>query len=132
MPEPPDLVADRVAALRELILSSSAKEVVVCEMKPMTSVDVRPYNLRVHNYLVSCGKGGWGCRTQIRIPYLRADGFHLKPQYDSVLYRTYACALVGTHVPDPTPFDDLMPEHIRRRWESQYPRPGGKKSPETG
>ena len=130
-PEPPDLVSDRVAALRELILANSAKAVVVCELKPMKRVDVRYHSLRIHNYLVSCGKGGFGCRTQIRMRYLRDDGFHIQPKFDSIVDRTYACALLGIHVPDPTPFDDLTPEYERRRWDKQYPRLGGRGQPKS-
>ena len=129
--EPPDLVADRVAALREIILSSSAKAVVVCEPKPMKWVDVRPASVRIHNHLVSIGKGGFGCRTQIRMRYLRDDGFHIQPKHDSILDRTYACALLGVHVPDPTPFGDLAPEYTRRRWENEYPRVGGRGKPKS-
>ena len=130
-PEPADMVTDRVAALREVIMSNSAKAVVVCQPKPMKRVDVRPASLAIHEYLVACGKGGFGCRTQIRKRYLRDDGFHIQPKFDSILDRTYACALLGIHVPDPTPFGDLTPEFERRRWENQYPRLGGRGQPKS-
>ena len=129
--EPPDLVADRVAALRELILSNSAKAVVVCEPKPMKWVDVRYSSVRIHKHLVSVGKGGYGCRTQIRMRYLRDDGFHVQPKYDSIVDKTYACALLGVPVPDPTPFGDLEPEYSRRRWDNQFPKVGGRGKPKS-
>ena len=124
--EPPDLVTARVATLREFILSKSAKAVVVCQLKPMTRVDVRPYSWQIHDYLLSCGKTGYGCRTQIRLRHLKEDGFHVQLKHDSILDKTYACALLGIHVPDPTPISDLVTDELRRKWESQWPRAGGK------
>ena len=110
LPETPEQVAGRVAKLREAVLAASAKAVVVCEIKPIGTIDVRPYSLLIHRYLLTCGKTGYGCRTQIRRDYLKADGIHIKPQFDSVLDRTYACALLGVHVSNPTPFDELAPK----------------------
>ena len=130
-PDSPELVATRVAALREYVLSKSAKAVIVCELKPMKWVDVRPASRMIHDYLVSCGKGGYGCRTQIRMEYLKDDGFHVQPRHISIIDKTYACALLGVHVPDPTPLQNLVPEFIRRRWEKQFPRMGGRGNPKT-
>ena len=130
-PESVEEVTRGVAALRELILARSAKAVVVCQLKPMRWVDVRPYANAVHEYLDSCGKGGYGCFTQIRMDFLKNDGFHVRPQYESVVDRTYACAIRGKDVPDPTPFSDLTPEFCRRRWETQWPKMGGRGRPNT-
>ena len=120
--ESPEEVVNKVAQLRSLILASSAAAVVVAEVKPMGHVDVRPYNRILHEYLGSCGKTGFGCKTQIRMEYLASDGTHVKRQYGSIIDRTYACALLGTHVPCPTPDDNFLPNFLRRRWESQWPR----------
>ena len=130
-PESPELVMNRVAVLREFILARAAKAVVVCELKPMRRVDVRLASLMIHNYLVSCGKAGYGCHTQIRMSFLKDDGFHVQPKHLSILDKTYACALLGIHVPDPTPFNDLTPESVRRSWEIQWPRMGGKGNPKS-
>ena len=130
-PEPPDLVTDRVAALRELILEKAAKAVVVCELKPMKWVDVRAHSAMIHRYLISCGKSGYGCRTQIRMRYLKEDGFHVQPKHLAILDKTYACALLGIYVPDPTPLGDLVPEYTRRRWENEWPRMGGRGPPKS-
>ena len=130
-PEPPEVVTQKVALLRELILARSARAVVVCELKPMRWIDVRPYTTEIHSYLDSCGDDGHGCRTQIRMNFLKSDGVHVKPEYETVVDRTYACAFRGVHVPDPTPFDDLTPESHRRRWEKGWPRLGGKGKPHT-
>ena len=120
-----------MATLREYILSKSAKAVIVCELKPMMRVDVRPYSSQIHEYLLACGKGGYGCRTQIRLRYLRDDGFHVQHKHDSILDRTYACALLGVHVPDPTPISDLVTDDLKRKWENQWPRTGGKGKPNS-
>ena len=124
-PESPERVVDRVARLRELLLSSAAAAVVVCEAKPLAFLDVRPFNQLLNRYLDSCGVGGYGCKTQIKMSFLAADGVHVNPQFDSVIDRTYACALIGTHVPNPASDDDFIPPYLRRRWEIQWPRLGG-------
>ena len=124
--ETPDQVVDKVARVRELILSKSAVAVVVCEVKPMEVVDVRPYNRQLHSYLDSCGKSGYGCNTQIKLDFLTSDGFHISHKYWSVLHRTYACALLGIPVPCPLRDDDFIPLSFRRRWETQWPRLEGR------
>ena len=129
--EPPDLVTDRVAALRELILEKSAKAVVVCQLKPMKRVNVRAHTMQIHRYLLACGKGGYGCWTQIRMRYLKEDGFHVQSRHIAIVDKTYACALLGVFVPDPTPFGDLAPDITRRRWENRWPRVGGRGSPKS-
>ena len=128
-PDSPEQLTRRVDGLRHLLLSSSAAAVVICQIKPMGVVDVRPYNRLLHQYLGNCGRGGFGCLTQIRMDFLRADGYHISPQYDTVLDRTYACALRGVPVPSPTPEDNFVPEFIRRRWEDDWPRLEGNVRP---
>ena len=54
--------------------------------------------------------------------FLSADGYHIDSRYDTVLDRTYACALVGTHVPQPVSEDTFVPGFVRRSWDSQWPR----------
>ena len=124
----PEQLVHRLDRLRCLLLSSSAAAVIVCQIKPMRMFDVRPYNHLVSRYLDNCGHTGYGCLTQIRMEYLKPDGTHINPQYDGVLDRTYACALRGTHVPQPTPEDNFIPDSFRRRWENEWPglvrRPG--------
>ena len=125
--ESPEEVVDKVARLRTLILSSSAAACVVCQVKPMEIIDVRPFNRLLHEYLESCGEAGFGCRTQIQLDFLATDGFHVKKQFGSVIDRTYACALLGTHVPCPLSDDGFIPGFLRRRWEDQWPRLVGEK-----
>ena len=120
--EPPEQVVERVANLRELVLSLSAAACVVCEIKPMRMIDVRPYNRLIHQYLGSCGGSGFGCNTQICMDFLAADGTHISHRYASVLDRTYACALLGTPVPYPVPERDFVPLPARRSFESEWPR----------
>ena len=94
----------------------------------MEAVDVSPYNLRLHQYLRAesqNGRGGYGCKTQIRLEFLRHDGYHIRPQYDSVVDQTYACAMLGKNVPCPTPDNEFIPTHARRRWEREWPSLGG-------
>ena len=121
-PDTPAQLIQRIDALRQKLLSLGAAAVVVAEIKPMSIIDVRPYNRALHEYLNNCGPTGFGCKTQIRMEYLRSDGYHVNPLYDSVVDRTYACALLGRHVPCPTPDDNFVPTYIRRRWEQEWPR----------
>ena len=127
--ESPEQVAHKVAVLRELILDSSAAAVVVCQVKPMTMIDVRPYNHLIHEYLGTCGKAGFGCNTQIRQEYLAPDGFHIAHRFSSVVDRTYACALLGTPVPEPVPDTDFIPLAHRRSWETEWPSLVGNAGP---
>ena len=101
---------------------SAAEAVVICQIKPMRMMDVRPHNAMLHEYLLGLGGTGYGCRTQIRMEFLKKDGFHILPQFDSVLDRTYACGLMNVPVPCPTPDDDFTPDLVRRRNEVEWPR----------
>ena len=109
------------------VMLAGAAGVVVCQIKPMQTVDVSPYNFHLNTYLrteQNRGRGGHGCRTQITLNSLRPDGFHVKPQYDSVIDKTYSCAILGIHVPCPTPDDEFVPFHVRRRRDEEWPRLG--------
>ena len=120
----PEELVRRVDRLRRRLKAAGAAGVVVCQLKPMQVADVTPYNNLLSDYLRTQGPGGYGCRTQIRLSYLRPDGYHVEPQYDSIIDRTYACALRGVPVPRPTPFNEFVPDHVRCRWEAEWPRVG--------
>ena len=92
------------------------------QIKPMRTIDVRHHNSLLSQYLKQCGPSGFGCKTQIRMEFLRSDGFHINPMYDSVLDRTYACALLGVEVPCPTPESNFIPDDVRRSYEKNWPR----------
>ena len=120
----PEVLIHYVDKLRWKLRAAGAVAVVVCQLKPMQVTDVTPYNKLLHEYLLAEGEGGYGCRTQIRLDYLKHDGYHVLPKYDSIIDRTYACAMMGVPVPCPTPFDEFSPYHVRRRWEADWPRIG--------
>ena len=88
----------------------------------MREKDVSPYNFLLDDYLRA--RGIPGCPTQIRMEDLRSDGFHIMRQVDSVIDRTYACAIRGVLVPDPTPTGGFLPDHLGRRWQAEWPRVG--------
>ena len=107
---------------------AGAAATVVCQLKPMQIADVTLYNEALNSYLREQhlrGAAGFGCRTQIRLSYLKSDGYHVKPDYDSTIDRTYACAIMGERVPCPTPWEGFIPDQNRRRWESEWPVVGG-------
>ena len=87
----------------------------MCQLKPMEVMDVTPLE---RGY----GRGGYGCRTQIRLGQLRPDGYHVQPSFCGVIFRMYACAILGVEVPCPTPDDAFVPTSVRRRWEAEWPR----------
>ena len=120
---PPELVRN-VDRLRGRLKSEGATDVVVCQAKPMQTADVTPHNQQLSEYLRGQVRG-YGCRTQIRLEYLKSDGFHIRPQFDSVIDKTYACAIRGVSVPSPTPPNEFVPISVRRRWESDWPRISG-------
>ena len=119
----PRELVDSMAKLRQKLITAGASSVVVCQLKPMQVTDVTPFNDAISDFLRPL-RDGYGCRTQIRLNYLRNDGFHIQPMYDSIIDKTYACAIQGVPVPCPTPFDEFIPDRMRRRWESQWPRIG--------
>ena len=122
--DPPELIR-RVDELWRALTAAGAAAIVVCEIKPIRSVDVRCHNALLNDYLLSKGDRGYGCKTQIRMSYLKQkDGLHIRPEFASIMDRTYACALLGIHVPCPTPSEDFVPDHVRRRFEMDWPRVG--------
>ena len=117
-----------VDQVRRRVMAAGAEAVVVCQLKPMRTTNVTPYNDLLNSYLraeKNKGRDGFGCRTMIRLDSLKADGFHIKPDFVSVIARTYACAFLGTEVPDPTPWDQFSPSQDRRAWELDWPRLAG-------
>ena len=117
-----------VDLLRNKLRQAEAAAIVVCQLKPMQITDVTPYKKLLSEYLRSerdGGRGGFGCRTQIHLDSLKSDGYHVRPEFDAVIDRTYACAFMGVPVPRPTPWDCFVPVHVRRRWESEWPRMAG-------
>merc|ERR1711962_1177057 len=110
----PEELVYRLSRLRRGVLAAGAVAVVTCAIKPMQIVDVTPYNALVDEHLRS-QPGGYGCCTQIRLEHLKHDGFHVKPQFDSVIDRGYACAILGIYVPNPTGWGDFVPDSIKRR-----------------
>ena len=93
----------------------------------MQVADVRPFNIELSSYLRR-QPDGFGCRTQIRMNFLKSDGFHVQSMYDSIIDRTYACAILGLHVPCPTPFSEFVPDHIKKRWETEWPMVGAERN----
>ena len=120
---PQDFVCG-VNKLRGTLSLSGAAAVVVCQVKPMELGDVSPYNELLSDYLRG-QRGGFGCSTQIRLGHLRSDGYHVNPQFDSIIDKTYACAIRGIPVHDPTPRGAFVPMFMRRRYETEWPRLGG-------
>ena len=109
-------------------MRAGATGVVVCQIKPMQVTNVTPHNDLLNGYLRAekrKDRDGFGCRTMIRMDFLKSDGHHVKPEFCSVIARTYACAFLGVEVPDPTPWGDFAPSFDRTRWESDWPRLGG-------
>ena len=122
----PHELVSHVACLSERLRVAGASATIICEIKPMEVVDVSPYNALLNEYLLTeGGDRNFGCRTQTRLDHLKRDGYHLLPQYQTILDRTYACALLGIHVPCPTPFEEFTPFHVRRRWDVEWPSLGG-------
>ena len=120
----PQELIQRVDKLRKRLYAAGATAVVTCQVKPMQTTNVTPYNTQLSDYLRTQGRLGFGCRTQIRLSYLKGDGYHVLPQYDSTIDKTYACALRGIPIPCPTPLDEFTPNHMRRSWGMDWPRVG--------
>ena len=124
----PEKLVGLVDQLRRRVMAAGARAVVVCQVKPMQTTDVTPYNVLLNGYLRTernRGRDGFGCQTMIRLDFLKSDGYHIRPDFVSVLARTYACAFRGINVPDPTPWDDFAPSFGRRAWEVEWPRLAG-------
>ena len=82
---------------------------------------VRPHNRALDGYLRAQGGSGYGIATQIRLDFLKNDGYHVGDRFVSVIYKGYACALRGVPVPCPTPTGEFEPYHIRRRRDIEWP-----------
>ena len=109
-------------------MAAGAKAVIVGQLKPMRTTDVTPHNDLLNGYLRAekrKGRDGFGCRTMIRMNFLKPDGHHVRPEYLTVIARAYACAFLGIEVPDPTPWGEFLPSFDRTSWESDWPRLGG-------
>ena len=116
----PDQLVWKVDQLRQRIRVAGATAVVVCQIKPMEVVDVTTHNIVLGDYL-KAQRMGYACRTQIRRRFLKRDGFHVQPQFDSLIDQTYACAMLGLPVPHPTPMEEFAPEFTRRRYGVEWP-----------
>ena len=114
-----DELVSRTDRLRRIILEAGAATVILCQVKPMQHIDVTPHNASLHSYLRA--NGSYGVPTQIRLGSLKDDGYHVRDRYVSVIYKTYACAIMGIHVPCPTPWDEFVPDQIRRQRDREYP-----------
>ena len=109
--------------LRQRLKLAGAASIVVCELKPMQVTDVTPFNKELSNYL-RMQPDGFGCRTQIRMNFLKSDGF--------IYSLCMTLSSIGRmHVqywaymsPVPPPLMNLS-VHIRRKWETEWPRVGG-------
>ena len=124
----PEQLIRLVDRLRHKLMRAGARAVITCQLKPMQAADVTPFNSLLNDYLrreKERGRDGFGCRTQIRLDCLRNDGYHIRPEYDSVIDKTYACAFLGTPVPNPTPWDEFIPQSVRQQWETEWPRVTG-------
>ena len=128
----PDELVFQTDKLRRQILAAGAASVIICEVKPMQHTDVTPYNSSLHDYLLSLGGSGYGIETQIRLEFLRNDGFHVKREYAEVIDKMYACAIMGIQVPCPTPKDEFVPIHIKRRREEDWPALSGRGNAQMG
>ena len=118
-----------VDGVRRKVMAAGAAAVVVCLLKPMQTTDVTPFNEALDGYLrreKERGRDGFGCQTQIRLEFLKGDGYHIRPEFGFIMDRTYACALLGINVPSPTPWTEFAPSSVRRRWESEWPRLRGR------
>ena len=121
----PDELLQRVDRLRRRLLEAGAMAVVTCQIKPMQTVDVTPHNTLISDYLRADPDGiGYGCQTQVRMYSLARDGFHVKPEFRPVIYRGYACAIMGKRVICPTPREDFLPDSMKRRRDVEWPRVG--------
>ena len=84
----PQLLVRLVNKLRRRLMAAGAVAVVICQLKPMEVADVTPFNEFLDQYLRGerdRGRDGFGCRTQIRLEFLKADGYHVKPEFGSVI-----------------------------------------------
>ena len=119
----PEKLAEGLDTLRTELWQRGAIHIVVSSLRPTQRADVGEHNKAIHRYLGTKRDedGGHGCSTQVRLHHLRADGLHLHPRFYSVLQQTFAFALMGKYVPDPTPFDCYEPDHVRQPFLRDWP-----------
>ena len=119
----PDELTQAVDKLRKKLFDAGAFNIVVCSLKPTERADVSAHDESICRYLESRREidGGHGCHTQVRLEHLRGDGLHILPRFYYVLQETYAYALMGKYVRDPTPRDCLTPLHVRQAFRREWP-----------
>ena len=119
----PDEHVRALDELRKKLWNAGAADVITCSPKPTQRADMTIYSDRVNRYLKSLGNddAGHGCATQVRLWHLRGDGLHLQPRFFHVLQKTYAYALMGKYVLDPTPLDEFAPDYVRQAYRADWP-----------
>jgi hypothetical protein len=119
----PEEIAGRVGRVVATLKEKGAKGVTVCEIKPMTTMDVTPYSELIRRRCQE-KKIGW-CQTQLEVAHMREDGYHILPSSLKILDATYACAVVGVHVPHPTPAYRKWRHQLQQQeWPHIGERPG--------
>ena len=99
----------------------SAAATVVIEIKPIRHLDVTPFNRTIHD-LCKPRQKVFGCRTQVTMRDLGRDGFHVSPYCADVIDKTFACALLGIPVPNPTLFQDFFHPEQTEGYRHEFPR----------
>ena len=116
----PEEVAWRFEKVARLLLEKGALEVCMCEVKPMSFMDVDPYCNAISDVCLRMRDQGHrvhGVNTQTGVSHLKRDGFHILPSFSGVLARTYACAITGVRVSCPNPpWDRYRDPTLRDRW----------------
>jgi hypothetical protein len=97
----PEKFAGRVGKVVATLKEKGAKGVTICKVTPMTTMDVTPYSELIRRRCQE-KKIGW-CQTQLEVAHMREDGYHVVPTSLKILDATYVCAVIGVHVPHPTP-----------------------------
>ena len=118
-PANPDELTGRVNEFHRRSRAKGVKAIVTCQIKPMRFLDVTPFNDHLDEFLRVCGN--FGCLTQIRMDSLKPNGYRVLPACCSIIDHTYACAIRGISVPNPTPRGDFQPEHLWPKWEAEWP-----------
>jgi hypothetical protein len=119
----PEEIAGRVGRVVATLKEKGAKGVTVCEIKPMTTMDVTPYSELIRRRCQE-KKINW-CQTQFEVAHMREDGYHILPSSLKILDATYACAVVGVHVPHPTPAYRKWRHQLQQQeWPHIGERPG--------
>jgi hypothetical protein len=119
----PEVVADRIGKTIRALKEKGARAVIICEIKPMAFMDVRPYCHAIHLQCLE-HRDVFGCETQTGVSHLKEDGYHIQPSFLGVLDLTYACALMGVPVPCLTPETDRWA--IKTQWNenAEWPHVG--------